>query len=530
MMRPVSFFLFLVLVAAHCSKPTVRDLDGKIKGKASLRLADGSTISRDNSDEYRPQIVTLSDGYLVLAFGSDRGDGGCTAGLHNIYIAKSLTPYDGVSLPSFDTPRPLTNEGPCINDAARINFALVPNGTEVKVYLNYHAEYGNIRVAAVSSFTNPSPAFASINNSNHSDNTVIGANAAGNRLVTTDLSGTAYVMNPDVNIAADPYGFGLNNAESALQVRQEVSGYDDAYIASIYGSSLATTSSFPFGPIIDLDFSLIGSGLFLSSVGAFYSSDAYGDLVLFSAYGEFSEDMYVITSHTAGGLWNLVGFFGSEAFLPPAPTPDHYFTFDGGTCGVNEIGTWTGTCTSVGVGTTNVFDGSDYALFSGSSKMDLGVRDLGAQFTLSAWVYLGPSETGLHTIVANAGGTGINDGFRLYVDASNQRISFVVGDGTNTQTISSFASTFPLDTWNHVAVAVDKSFNSVSLFVNGSYVNDMSYGWSAPITTIQTNTGNVIWGTTTAAPGYGLVGAMEKVRIHLRALSYEEILGEFLAF
>ncbi|HNE18785.1 MAG TPA: hypothetical protein PLF85_03665, partial [Turneriella sp.] len=245
-MRAFIIVGIVALFAAHCSKPTIRELDGKIKGKASLRLADGSTISRDDSEEYHPQIVRLSDGYLVLVFGSDRTCSGCDPFAHNIFVAKSLTPYDGMFLPYFDTPLPLRDElNNALNAPGAIDFAVVPNGAGVNVYFNDFNTSYQIKKANITDFVTVNPSWVAIANSTYADHTVIGANAAGDRLVTTDFSGQAYIISPDVSVASDPYGFGLDNTSSAIQIRQETSGSNDAYIASIYGGTMATTADYP---------------------------------------------------------------------------------------------------------------------------------------------------------------------------------------------------------------------------------------------------------------------------------------------
>jgi hypothetical protein len=295
----------------HCSHPGGREIDGKVKGKASLRLADGMTISQPNSDEYRPQIVTLNGGYLVLAFGSNRACGGCTPGNHNIFLAKSLTPYNGTELPFFAPPVVLIddyNDSP-INDSNPINFAVVASGTNVKVYLNY--VYNSYYLfTGTPDLISGSGTYSQIVNANYAGYKVIGASAAGNRLVVLNTQGTAHIIEPDNSQdPGSPYGFGLDNANSAMQVRQEVSGFDDAYIATIYGWSLATTGASPLGPILPFDLSVLGSGLQLTSIGAFYSNNPLGDLVLFSANDGQSDDMYIVTSHTAGELWGLTTVF-----------------------------------------------------------------------------------------------------------------------------------------------------------------------------------------------------------------------------
>jgi hypothetical protein len=292
----------------HCSHPGGREIDGKVKGKASLRLADGSTISQPNSDEYRPQIVTLSDGYLVLAFGSNRACIGCTAGHHNIFLAKSLTPYNGTELPFFAPPvvlRDANNQNYPINDPNPIHFAVVASHSNVKVYFNYFYNFYYL-FTGTPNLNSGSGTYLQIVNANYAAYKVIGANAAGDRLVVLDTQGMAFIIDPDdSNGTGSAYGFGLDNAESAMQVRQEVSGFDDAYIAINDGSSLATTGASPRRPIAPFNRSVSGSGFRLTSIGAFYSNNPSGDRVLFSANDGQSDDMYIVTSHTAGELWGL---------------------------------------------------------------------------------------------------------------------------------------------------------------------------------------------------------------------------------
>jgi hypothetical protein len=292
----------------HCSHPGGREIDGKVKGKASLRLADGSTISQPNSDEYRPQIVTLSNGYLVLAFGSNRAcNNNCSPNHHNIFLAKSLTQYDGTELPFFAPPVVFNDGNSPINDPYPINFAVVASGSNaVDVYFNSYFNSNSIYQATFDFSVNYGyPGL--IDNSTCQQCKVIGANAAGNRLVVLDQQqqGMAFIIDPGGGVTDIPYGFWLANANSAMQVRQEVSGFDDAYIAINDGSSLATTGSSPRRPIASFNRSVSGSGFRLTSIGAFYSNNPSGDWVLFSANDGQSDDMYIVTSHTAGELWRL---------------------------------------------------------------------------------------------------------------------------------------------------------------------------------------------------------------------------------
>ncbi len=529
-MRRLLVIALLSIFAVKCSKPTIRDLDGKIKGKASLRLADGSTISRDDSEEYHPQIVTLSDGYLVLAFGSDRGDGGCTPGMHNIYITKSLTPYDGVSLPFFDTPRPLKNEGNCNNDPGPTNFAVVPNDTGVIVYFNdFNTLF--IQKANLTDFVSVNPGWAPITNTTHAENTVIGANAAGNRLVTLDMNGQAYIIDPESTMAADPYGFGLDGSSSAIQVRQEISGSNDAYIAAYYGSTMATTSEYPLGPIFDFDISLSFSGLYLNKLGAFYSNNASGDLVLFSAYDLFtgSEDMYVVTSHTAGDLWGLVGYFGFDTFIPPAPEPNSWYTFDVA-CGDDYFSNAPGTCSNITLETTDSLNGSNYASLLGNGYSDLGAQNLGSDFTISAWVYIPNGASGNHVIISNVDATTDADGFKLYVDATNNMtLKLTLGDSSASTTLASDEFALSVDGWYHVAMAVNSTYQTALIYVDGAVVNFTGVSWTPAIISFNTSAPNLYWGSLINGTS-GLTGYLENARIHLRELSPMEIMAEFMEY
>ena len=224
----VALLTGLVAFALNCApKPTSREMEGKIKGKASLRLADGSTISRDDSDEYNPYIVRLSDGYLVLVFGSNRN-----GGLHNIFMAKSVEPYNGFDLPFFNTPVVVTNNGPAIDDANPIKFAAVADTTTVILYVNLHSDSGFIRKGVITDPNTPnfSPALAAITNTSENSYNIIGVSADGERLITTDSGGIAYVIDPNTTNTASPFGGNLDYTESATQVRYDNSGQNDSYI------------------------------------------------------------------------------------------------------------------------------------------------------------------------------------------------------------------------------------------------------------------------------------------------------------
>lgn len=312
-MRKLLYSLLVAGALSHCSRPTPRDLDGKIKGKASLRLADGSTISRDDTNEYRPQIVRLSDNYLVLAFGSNRACSGCATGAHNIFMAKSLTPFDGSNLPFFGEPSPVKPGGYAIDATLPLNFAMVASGTSVEVFVNDDSGY--IQSTVVTDPADPSNtgSLGNIENSSRVNDTVLTSTADGTKLIGVDSYNDIRIFDPSTVDPGALAGSTYFPPLSGIHIRPSIAGTSDAFVTNLFGSSFAFASGTPLGPILQLDISLAFSELYLGSIGYFYTGNtSQDDIVLISAINDTSEDMYVVTSHTASQLWALLFAFGGE--------------------------------------------------------------------------------------------------------------------------------------------------------------------------------------------------------------------------
>ncbi len=362
--------VILGLLVANCAKPVPgeKEMLGKIKGKASLRLADGSTISQPGTDEYSPYLVKLSDGYLALVFGSNQG------GMHDLYVTKSTTAFDGELLPFFNTPQKITSG---IGAGSRISFAAKASGTNVVVYVNY----AGISSATIDP-TNPgSASLSAITNTAPSGHTIIGISGDGSKIYSTDGSGIGHSFEASGSTVT-PFGYGMDNATSATQVRQENSGYDDAILGVYYSSTYAAAGEQYFGPIIDLDTSLAFSGLSITGISTYNADSAANDLVLFSAFDffdGFTEDLYVITSHTSKDLWDAAGFPGLDFSGGGGGSPLRIFvtnnTYNGGLSGI--IGA-DAKCNDV-ADANNPNDGSSYKALVAVS----GVRD-----TTTDWPFL----------------------------------------------------------------------------------------------------------------------------------------------
>lgn len=478
-LRPAAIWLTaaLALFAANCSKPVAgeKELLGKIKGKASLRLADGSTISQPGVDEYSPYLVKLSDGYLALAYGSNQG------GLHNLYITKSLTAFDGEFIPFFNTPQKITAG---IDSGSKISFAAKASGTNVVVYVNY----SGISSATVDP-TNPgSTSLTGIaNNTATAGHTIIGISGDGSKIYSTDGSGIGHSFEPGGSTVT-PFGYGLDNATSATQVRQENSGYEDAILGVYFSSTYAAAGAQYFGPVIDLDTSLAFSGLSITSISTFSADSPANDIVLFSAFDffeGFTEDLYVITSHTSKDLWDGAGFPGFDFFPSnPPPMPDHHYAFESGPWGGCSAGTaidfgspapWAaGDCSNITFSSPS-YNLTEYGIFNGTNaNLNLGTQSLQNIFTVSAWVYIPPSASlSCATncpIISNGNASTAYNGFRFYVNAVDMSLHFLSGDGSSDAGATTGAAVILDANWHHVAAVVNASLGGssyVNIYVDG---------------------------------------------------------------
>lgn len=517
--------LVSLAILANCApKPTAKEMDGKVKGKASLQLADGSTISRDDSDEYNPYLVQLSDGFLVLVFGSDRN-----GGVHNIFVAKSIEPYNGFEVPAFETPTVVTESFSPIDDANMINFAATASGTSVVLYVNLVSQSGFIRKGVVTDTLSPDVGtFAPITNTNQESNTIIGINADGNDLITLDYNGIAYLVNPDNSTTSNPFGANLDYSTSATQVRYDNSGQNDAYLGSYYGSTFATTGTEYYGPIFDFELSLAESGLSMGQMTTFYDGyGAYGDMILFAAHDGLSADIYVVTSHTAGMLWQLAAPITFDTFLPPAPMPDHLYTFDSA-CGTDDgIGGLSGSCTSI-TPTSGSYDGTNYGPFNGSTSnilLNTPTPNLNSAFTIAAWINVPSTACGSACTIAANSATGIDtNGFRFYIDATTQTLIFEIGNGNATEGVSaSAASAFTIGAgWHHVAVTVNV-FGGAYVYADGLLLGfTMAPMPATPLTNANIYIGQLVGG----ASYFG--GNMDNVAIYEYELDPMSIMALYL--
>ncbi|EDY22356.1 PKD domain containing protein [Chthoniobacter flavus Ellin428] len=156
--------------------------------------------------------------------------------------------------------------------------------------------------------------------------------------------------------------------------------------------------------------------------------------------------------------------------------------------------------------------GTHSLLLNGSGqRANSAAFDIGNTTTLSAWVKIPSTSTGLQTILAN-GTWGYNTaGFRLFVYAAGQtslgRIQLETGNGTLGAAAYTAVGTFQFDQWNHVAVTINRTAGTARIYYNRQ---DATAGQTVR-TDFNTNAGMEIG---SMAGGNVMVGRIDEVRVY----------------
>ncbi len=158
--------------------------------------------------------------------------------------------------------------------------------------------------------------------------------------------------------------------------------------------------------------------------------------------------------------------------------------------------------------------------------------ELGNNFMLAAWVRIPSGNSGLNTIISNAPGGYIGNGFNLFVtgsaNATPGKVQFETGNGTVGNDARTASNVFPFDQWVHVAVGVDRARGIALIYVNGKDVTAEN--------TIRTDfktLGTMDTGRMINSTNY-LTGNVDDLRVYPRWLADNEIatlaIGKLLAY
>jgi hypothetical protein len=192
------------------------------------------------------------------------------------------------------------------------------------------------------------------------------------------------------------------------------------------------------------------------------------------------------------------------------PLDGDFVDYVGANNGVN-----TGT-TFTNVARVGAFSG----VFDGSDSVDVGAINLGDNFSIASWVWIDPAATNIQSIVANSAGGASTDGFRLYVNSFNTSDGAVimeVGNGTSNNPARTSAGVVGTNGWTHVALTVNRTAGTATIYVNGVNVTTDS-----GILNNFTNTSNLYLGQM-GGGNFRLRGRLDDVKIFNKVLSAGEI-------
>lgn len=312
------FSLLVTLLLFACASESPEKIpDAAVR----LKLANGNPISDGNFDDYNPVIVQHANGYLTLVFGSNRTclPSVCTG--HNVFIATSVSAYntDG-SLPAFNTPQLILDNGTPPNLPTKIKLAPVTAGTQINVYF----QSGASLISQTNNF-NPVSSVAILGNVFNnipssscwgqkflgldSAGLMLAANAAGTQVYRFDAtSGSANCTSGNIaNIA-------IANSVSITPLRPTDTGIADPFfIADSSGDFRAHSLTSGSTRIKTFTNGLAQLYLNLTSASVFRGTKSTADLLIFSAaMSGKTSDLYVLTDKTPIELWKTYLGYGVQ--------------------------------------------------------------------------------------------------------------------------------------------------------------------------------------------------------------------------
>jgi hypothetical protein len=156
------------------------------------------------------------------------------------------------------------------------------------------------------------------------------------------------------------------------------------------------------------------------------------------------------------GVWHLA--------MEPQPFDDHDVV-DSTLNRLNGSASQFVEATTGQIGRGLAFDGYD-------DYIDYPGFEFGDSFTISLWVHPTGRST-LSTLVSNASGGGMTNGFRWFINSygtSDRAVLFETGTGRETSAAITRRGVVRYDQWNHLAVVVDRRRGSAAIFRDGEDV------------------------------------------------------------
>ncbi|MFZ5628500.1 MAG: Kelch repeat-containing protein [Spirochaetota bacterium] len=509
-MRRNCTWALALLLSTYCSQPTIEKVELS-KARTGFRLTDGSAISSAEYAEYNPQLIQRPDGKLSLIFASDRPCAGCSAGMHNLFIAVSVDEYlDDLQMPEFNTPVAIRPNGSTLlNSAQRIRFGAVPFSGNIGLAYEVGAGTYSFELSPATQVTGAGIGHGGIGNSTRSTDSFLGFGPEVPSMISRD--GSLVVRYSKVDSAHNgrsPDNFLLSSAENVSTIPSSVTGFNTALLIADAGGVWFSTLQFPLAPAFGVNIALLEADLLLSNANVSATTAGFADFLLFSADDGVSDDMYVVTSHSVADLWFqdtfLFGDFSDSAsprnvwttlsatvpsakgHMAAAVLGDKAYLIGGtadGSTATNTIyefdflsETFTNCGSTCGTWPTNVMNATAVG-YNGLVYVFGGSVAAGAANSINNTRYFepaGPSVTGLtgHSLArANAGAALVNN--RMYILGG-------ISNSLDCNAATSFGCTnnhyydLGLNSWSSALTAVSHNFSNGATAAFGSTI--MAFG------------------------------------------------------
>ncbi len=454
----------------------------KLSGNASLRLADGSPISQAATDEYNPYVVKMPDGFLMLVFGSDRSCGGCGAGTHNIFVARSVAAYnDDQKIPAFSNPVVVTLASTPLNYASAITFAATQNGANLRIYLNNAQGIIQFADYLATGGTFNTATLTSIVNSVWRRLTIVGIDDLGTGLYGRSSIGQVYWLNPAIlNIALNAMN-GTGYAAVA-RVAPAQSSMQDGYVTLQNGTVSTSSYSTASSTLTKLQSTLSTAKVTAKALSIAHTGNAAGDFFALSAAdaGKTAQDLYVVEGTTPAQTWSDLSTkpgSGIEA-LPAAVTGVYaWYELDGNRNDASGSGNDAYLPTTPFNGVDPAYTAADrYGLPNAAATFNGTTQYIGSNFvtrcdtdySISFWVKT--SQTAAEkSIMGFQTGPNANPGLRLYMQAggSMAMYAFYQAGGANTDNQNGTGPNLVTAQWKHVVYVHDSLSRRGIFYVDG---------------------------------------------------------------
>lgn len=310
-MRRLLTALILSLSIVNCAPKPTETVDLS-KMRASFMMTDGSSISTDEYDEYNPVLIRRTDNLLALIFASDRACSGCTAGLHNLFIAISAGPYENdLEVPLFNPPVLVMPDGSGANSVSRLRFAAEGLGSMIAVAFEYSGSISQFTLTEANQATGTGTSLSPIGNTPRSTETLIGFGAESGSILTRDGSGkTRYSLITAAHNGRAVPNSAFDDAESVTYLDSSQTFFNAGVFVVDAGSLMFGTLYENFGPHESMQDALDEEDVSMTAASVYSPGPFSNDVLIFSGNDGTSDDLYAVTSHSAGALWALEDVYG----------------------------------------------------------------------------------------------------------------------------------------------------------------------------------------------------------------------------